>query len=1173
MKINKLHLNAFGPFTDTTLDFSCEGYGLHLVLGANEAGKSSALRALTGLLYGFGHRVSDAWLHANKDLSVAGEFLLQDTRHLSLTRYKRRKNDLIDNATGNPFGHAELDAILGRMGREAFRHTFGISHDSLRLGVESVLAAGGDLGQALFAATSGLNTLKNVMVHLEQEQGQLFSPRGTKTRINAALSKIQRLRKQQSEASASHRQWKLLKKKVDELQHQEITADREVNTLSTEFNLLSRHRDALPHVTKWQEVQKELDTLETIPDLGEEFPHTRFETQVGLDQARQSLKSIQENLKIIDTKLKHLILDKNLLAHEKLIENLSAEANVHTKAKGDAKSLRSRIYHQQEAAQKALSLLHSDMKLESIESLRLSKPEHSKLQRLGAKGIKLQVAVNSVNKSLRTAHAHLEQHKTTLSELEIPAQRDTLAASLARAAEHGKLHEALQIAKTEANQLHHQAETDLAALGLWKGSLNKLQGLPIPSSVTMHRFDSELSDLAHSLKDVMEKIHSLSEKQKEMEKNLGEMTRLKDLPTLEILKAHRTLRDSYWQSLKTEWLQEDEAATNEVHHFPDTMNLASAFEQSINKADATSDALREDAEAIAHAETLKRNILDLLGEKADKETQQKHLLATQKKRLKEWASCWEPLGIIPLSPREMIAWAERVTILKTHVNAFEKAESLVRQLDETLHAVRSDICTSLISINIEIPEATSFVSLIDLARQTLAELDALHEKRKNIERRIIALNEETQTLQEQQNEFELNLNNWQRNWNRTVAPFGFGPNSEIEDVQEFILAIEDTCQQLDKVKELQTRNEAIESDHISFTKRVSEALEKLAPELKHMAAETAAFTLVARLAKERNMLKEYQQLEIEKQKLESALTAAAAQLASMDKIMNLLCEQAGTEDPKKLPDIEIHYRQKSKLLQESEKIKERLSELAAGLELPTFINQVKSYNPDELIARLDQLITQKKRLLEEQKRMVAELALARKDLESFSSETEALELAEKAEGLIGRTQTDVEQYIKLRLAAAILKQSIERYRKSNQSPVLDAAGEYFRIITRESFVGLQADYDGTGDPVIKAKRGNGSLLSVGELSDGSRDQLFLSLRLGGLARYISNNGPMPFVVDDVLVHFDDERSLAALEALNRLARQTQIIFFTHHHHLLELINKNAPGITIHVHHLLPKRIN
>ncbi len=156
MKINAFKLLAYGPFTNKVLDFSGSDFGLHMVYGLNEAGKSTALRALIRLFYGFGHIVADDWLHDYNKLAVGASLNFLDGEVLNLSRYKRRKNDLINDDTGEPFEQAKLDLHLGKMGRENFEHAFGISHYSLRQGVESVLAAGGDLGHALFAATGCL---------------------------------------------------------------------------------------------------------------------------------------------------------------------------------------------------------------------------------------------------------------------------------------------------------------------------------------------------------------------------------------------------------------------------------------------------------------------------------------------------------------------------------------------------------------------------------------------------------------------------------------------------------------------------------------------------------------------------------------------------------------------------------------------------------------------------------------------------------------------------------------------------------------------------------------------------------------------------------------------------------------------------------------------------------
>ncbi len=101
MRIKRLELKAFGPFTDNTLDFQGEWPGLHIIYGPNEAGKSSSLRGLKALLYGFPERTADSFRHANENLLVAGCLQADDGREICFQRRKRRKADILD-AAGNP---------------------------------------------------------------------------------------------------------------------------------------------------------------------------------------------------------------------------------------------------------------------------------------------------------------------------------------------------------------------------------------------------------------------------------------------------------------------------------------------------------------------------------------------------------------------------------------------------------------------------------------------------------------------------------------------------------------------------------------------------------------------------------------------------------------------------------------------------------------------------------------------------------------------------------------------------------------------------------------------------------------------------------------------------------------------------------------------------------------
>jgi uncharacterized protein YhaN len=61
--------------------------------------------------------------------------------------------------------------------------------------------------------------------------------------------------------------------------------------------------------------------------------------------------------------------------------------------------------------------------------------------------------------------------------------------------------------------------------------------------------------------------------------------------------------------------------------------------------------------------------------------------------------------------------------------------------------------------------------------------------------------------------------------------------------------------------------------------------------------------------------------------------------------------------------------------------------------------------------------------------------------------------------------------------------------------------------------------------------------------------------------------PLPFVVDDVLVQFDDQRSAAALRILGQLSDRTQVLFFTHHDHLIAIAERETPPEKLFLHRL------
>ena len=1167
MKINAFKLLAYGPFTDKVLDFSGKDFGLHVVFGLNEAGKSTALRALIGLFYGFGHIIADDWLHDYNKLAVGASLNFLDGEVLNLSRYKRRKNDLINDDTGEPFEQAKLDLHLGKMGRENFEHAFGISHYSLRQGVESVLAAGGDLGHALFAATSGLNTLKQVMVKLEAKHNLLFTPRKKTAAINAGISQLDKLRKEQRDASAGHRQWKKMKKQLDELQHSEVEGIEQVEALGSKISLLSRYRNALKFVAAREQLEKDLIDLGVVPDLPDDFSQRRVATQVAIKESRQAESNLTRDLADIEEKLEKLTFDEKIIANEKLIKALADEAHVHTRAVADGKDQRARIYQHNETAQQAMDLLRPGLTTDSVQALRLSKPEKGKIQRLGAKGAKSEESVNSAIKALRLAEANLEKTQAELDKLEKPKDTSALADCLTRAAEYGKLEDRLANAKAQLALSKEQVDADLAALGLWTGDISELERLALPTEETMRAFEADLADAEQKLADMEKESVRIQESLKEKEKALLELTKTRKLPALDDLRSHRHLRDRGWQSVRTVWLEGGDVDQDFMATFPESRDLAEAYEKSVARADNTADVLRDDADAVARAESIRTDIRDQKEGLKEIKARQEGLDKNRTALWKKWEELWNPVGIDPLTPREMAAWSGKAIELRRKASDVRKLQMAADQLQADIERIRSDVATALEHIAVNFSEKASYSAIIELARRMVKHNDELRKSRQDLELRIATLKEDINAGRQQKIDVEQNLRHWSNDWAQTISKLGFSADARPEDVNDFVLALDDVFAELEKAKERQQRIDAMQHNRKAYAARVAEAVAKLATDLIDLEPEAAAIELNARLTGDKEQRQEYRLLEEEKRKKRKDLSKENEKLAALEETLRLLCIDAHADSPDLLPDIETRAAAKIKLTDKLDTINERLAELASGQNLQEFVAQVKAHDPDELVAKLEKLEAEKQELLSKQKRIVQDIALANKELQSIGGESLAAAIAEEAEGLVGKIQEDVEYYVKLRLASAILTKAMERYRQSNQSPVLSIASDYFKTMSQGSFAGLRADFDDKGDPIIKAKRPDGKMLTLAEMSDGSRDQLFLALRLGGLARYVKANGPMPFIVDDVLVHFDDDRSAAALAALGELAKETQVVFFTHHKHLISLAESAVSDDILRVHEL------
>lgn len=155
--------------------------------------------------------------------------------------------------------------------------------------------------------------------------------------------------------------------------------------------------------------------------------------------------------------------------------------------------------------------------------------------------------------------------------------------------------------------------------------------------------------------------------------------------------------------------------------------------------------------------------------------------------------------------------------------------------------------------------------------------------------------------------------------------------------------------------------------------------------------------------------------------------------------------------------------------------------------------------------------------------------------------------------LATRERESAQELAMLLLARRSLQEALDRWKKESQPEVYARASKLMALLTQGAWIEVLAD-EGEGVAVADAlhRRRPPRLLSM-----GTRQQLYLALRIALLETQADVGASLPVFADDILVNFDDERRSGAVAALADLARFRQVVVFTCHHEVMEAFARHA----------------
>ncbi|MDQ3880290.1 MAG: hypothetical protein M3295_04375, partial [Chloroflexota bacterium] len=171
-----------------------------------------------------------------------------------------------------------------------------------------------------------------------------------------------------------------------------------------------------------------------------------------------------------------------------------------------------------------------------------------------------------------------------------------------------------------------------------------------------------------------------------------------------------------------------------------------------------------------------------------------------------------------------------------------------------------------------------------------------------------------------------------------------------------------------------------------------------------------------------------------------------------------------------------------------------------------------------------------------------EMGALKDAIAKMETSVEASEDRQRRADLLSRIQAEAEEWTTLGIAGALLRRTRDRYEREHRPAVLSAAERYLAEWTAGRWVRIIAPM---GRQIEGLQRGDGVHVPLSGLSRGTAEQLYLALRFGLVERFAAEAEPLPIVMDEILVNFDDGRARAAARSIEQLSRTHQVLYFTY----------------------------
>ena len=1132
MRLKRLQLRNYGCFGSLDIEFATEPGCITLITAPNGAGKSVLRRAFHDLLFDIPMQSPMQFRHGYTGMELNADAVDADGAPFSFGWVRNGKPPRV---TSDPTRFA---ALRGGISPQQLERLFALDTELLRKGGTD-LKGGMTLSAALLAGTGELAPAKSVHAAIEARRQQNWGPGKSKPPLNAAAKRLEEARKRMRDAierpEKRGQDERIAAEHARALEDARAARDRAV----AESRRLNRIELTRLHLLALDEAEAWLRDNSGAPALPAGLDTALAEARAALALATAKRDDTESARERAIQSAERIVRNTDYI---RLADRMRALPGMLGEAEKTAKDIVER------RAEYAARLDDVRSGLRAI---------GSGCPATRAEEVIPTVALMADVRAAITAEAGLRT-ALELADAAVAVTRTTLAKAETETKAAEPLPEGLTALLSEIrldrNPVAHAEEVaaaartataevrrTLASVPAWSGTAEALRALPLPPEAEFERLDAARAEAARGAEAARARRIAVDERDHAARVALAALQTRKLPDTASVLAARaerdRGMRLILRRAFGVPPSEVEEAAYTAIEPIP------LAYERHVRTADELADRRAEQLKDVQDAERLCSEIEGGAEPRRQAASDEAEAIDKLAAKERDWAAATAPLGLAPRST--MADVRDTLSARVQLIEALAKAE--VAAQAESALMVRHHAWAGRLASLMGDP-AAPLEPLLARADQRVAAAQAAERSSTKRQAALESAARAVAEASEAQSKAGRALDAWRTGWvgllQRLNRPLDESPVA-VTAVLEGIAGIEKHHRD---GTSLWRRIEAMQTDLDRFAATVG----ALAAAVGHPDAATPADTgraLIGRFTEASAADAAWKQARLAVDAAVAAAGDAGDALrdrhAELDAVVASCGGRTAEEAEARIAASRAHAEQTAR----RDGARAKLAEHGDGLAPSSLRLDAESVPAEEMLSRRDAAEDAAKAAQSKAEIAAAAFEMQQAALGQASAATDGLTAQVDFEAASAEFDRCLEEQLVLHVASTMLSDAMQAVEDGLGGSSLARASQAFGSVTGGAY-GLES-YDGpAGEELYAVERAYpGERKSLEKLSEGTRDQLYLALRLEALRDHCTAATALPFIADDILQTFDDDRARAALRALCDRSTQFQVIVLTHHLHI------------------------